>query len=258
MPRGHHRYGWKSEEITAQSRPQKRRCAACKSPITAFPCLHVALAPLAGRWCPTKSLNNARRGLDRKVVQVGPACRAGHGVIQDTTRGLELQPEPVCPLLDRLTIKAARRLQNRGFSQRRAPSVVHEQGRFVGHPQGVYVLIQPVPLQREHLPCRMVVARSSGRCRQSNRASRRGNSESRDGTAISQFSTQRGRREPSVWRPCRHIPLISNAVEFLTLFSRPTGAGRGGPERQLGVGWRPCPPWNTSSFARATSLAKLP
>ncbi len=45
-------------------------------------------------------------GLDRKVVQVGPACRAGHGVIQDTTRGLELQPEPVCPLLDRLTIKA--------------------------------------------------------------------------------------------------------------------------------------------------------
>ncbi len=45
-------------------------------------------------------------GLDRKVVQVGPACRAGHGVIQDTTRGLELQPEPVCPLLDRIAIKA--------------------------------------------------------------------------------------------------------------------------------------------------------
>ncbi len=44
-------------------------------------------------------------GLDRKVVQVGPACRAGHGVIQDATRGLELQPEPVCLLLDRITIK---------------------------------------------------------------------------------------------------------------------------------------------------------
>ncbi len=45
-------------------------------------------------------------GLDRKVVRVGPACRAGHGVIQDATRGLELQPKPVCLLLDRITIKA--------------------------------------------------------------------------------------------------------------------------------------------------------
>ncbi len=49
-------------------------------------------------------------GLDRKVVQVGPACRAGHGVIQDATRGLELQPEPVCLLLDRIAIKAAQML----------------------------------------------------------------------------------------------------------------------------------------------------
>ncbi len=46
------------------------------------------------------------RGIDRKVVQVGPACRAGHGVIPDATRGLELQPGPVCLLLDRIAIKA--------------------------------------------------------------------------------------------------------------------------------------------------------
>ncbi len=62
------------------------------------------------KGCPTCTVPQgecASPGLDRKVVQVGPACRAGHGVIQDTTRGLELQPEPVCPLLDRRTIKAA-------------------------------------------------------------------------------------------------------------------------------------------------------
>ncbi len=53
-------------------------------------------------------------GIDRKVVQVGPACRAGHGVIPDATRGLELQPGPVCLLLDRIAIKAGQaRVQGR-------------------------------------------------------------------------------------------------------------------------------------------------
>ncbi len=54
---------------------------------------------------PVFSYEQEISGLDRKVVRVGPACRAGHGVIQNATRGLELQPEPVCLLPDRFTIK---------------------------------------------------------------------------------------------------------------------------------------------------------